>query len=81
MNNLLKDDEVYQEIKKFACPKRLQSMYMIDVEQTTLNVFEKIGYQPSRTVKKAIDKAWVNSNREDFLADYIYKVWRFDNEH
>ena len=69
-----------ESIEKVCTHKRLQTMYMIDVEKETLEVFKKLGYEPSRTVKMAIDKAWVNSDRTDFLAEYILKVWRYDNE-
>ena len=58
---------------------RLQYMYMIDVEKATYQAFEDVGYNPSENVKKAFDYAWVNSNREDKLCDFVYKVWRMDS--
>jgi len=60
--------------------KRLQHMYMIDVEKTTLETFERIGYTPSSDIKKNMDKVWVNSSRTDFLWQFIYNVWGMDNE-
>jgi len=74
--------EIMLEKFKEVCPEhRLQDMYMIDVEKETLHAFKQIGYNPSKTVKKAIDKAWVNSNRTDSLYEFVYKVWRDDNGH
>ena len=74
--------EIMLEKFKEVCPEhRLQDMYMIDVEKETLHAFEQIGYNPSKSVKKAIDKAWVNSNRTDSLYEFVYKVWRDDNGH
>ena len=54
-------------------------MYMVDVEEETLKAFQEIGYKPSKTIKKAIDKAWVNSDRNDPLYLYVHKVWGYDN--
>ena len=67
------------KFKEVCEDKRLNQMYMIDVEKATLEAFEKVGYSPSNTIKQAIDKAWVNSNREDKLCDFVYKVWRSDS--
>lgn len=62
-----------------ACEsKRLQNMYAIDVENATLKVFEQLNYTPSPKIKFHIDKTWVNSNRNDTLAEFIYNVWRID---
>lgn len=72
---------IVKEKLKDVCPdKRLQDMYMVDVEEKTLEIFDLIGYKSSKTVKKAIDKAWVNSDRSDHLYEFIYRVWSFDNE-
>lgn len=72
--------EIVLEKLKNVCPKkRLSSMYMVDVEEETLKAFQEIGYKPSKTIKKAIDKAWVNSDRNDPLYQYVHKVWGYDN--
>lgn len=67
-----------KKIEDICEPKRLQDMYMSDVENTTLEVFKQLNYTPSPKIKYHIDKTWVNSNRSDTLAEFIYKVWRFD---
>lgn len=74
--------EIMLEKFKNVCPEmRLQDMYMVDVEEETLKAFDSVGYVPTKTVKKAMDKAWVNSDRRDFLYEFVYKVWRDDNGH
>lgn len=63
------------EFKQICDPKRLREMYAIDVEKATLDAFEFVKFKPSKDVKKAIDKTWVNSDRNDWLWEFVYKVW------
>ena len=75
------ESEIVQAKLKDVCPDcRLQHMYMVDVEKEALKAFKEIGYKPSKKIKRALDKAWVNSNREDPLYLYVYKAWGYDNE-
>jgi len=75
MSEIMKD-----KIREHTGDRRLKDgMYMIDVERETVEILKKIGYTPSKNIKKAFDKAWVNSDREDSLCDFIHKVWRFDS--
>ena len=67
-----------KKIEDVCEPKRLQEMYAIDVENITLDVFKQVNYTPSSKIKYHIDKTWVNSNRNDTLAEFIYNVWRLD---
>lgn len=66
------------EICSVCDPIQLKSMYMVDVEDATMDVFRKIGYTPSDNIKKSIDRTWVNSSRDDYLSDFIYNVYRRD---
>lgn len=59
--------------------KQLKDMYMVDVQNMTLDAFKCINYHVSEDVHDALDKAWANSNREDSLVDFALKTWRFDN--
>ena len=69
------------EILKTVCERiGLKEMCMVDVEKATIENLEKCGYTPSKNIYKAIDKTWANSNREDYLHYFIYKVWRSDDE-
>ena len=62
------------------CPDlRLQSMYMVDVEDAVLSAFREVGYVPSKNLKKSVDITWANSNREDYLWEFVYNVWREDS--
>lgn len=63
-----------------VCPEqRLSSMYMVEVEDFVKTAFSKIGYTPSKNIEKSIDKAWANSDRTDFLWEFVYKVWGYDS--
>lgn len=65
---------------KEICPdKYLSHMFMVDVEEEVYSSFKKVGYTPSKTIKKALDKAWANSHREDALYEFVYRVWRYDS--
>ena len=71
---------MYSKIRD-ACGnnKQLKDMYMVDVTEATCDVFKRLGYNPSKNIHDSFDKAWVNSNREDYLYEFIYKVWRNDS--
>ena len=72
--------EIMMEKFKKVCPNhRLQHMYMVDVEDAVLIAFREVGYTPSKTLKKAIDRVWANSNREDYLWEFVFNVWREDS--
>ena len=59
--------------------KQLKDMYMVDVHQAVMDVFRKMDYTPSKNIEKAVDIAWANADREDYLSDFIYDVWRHDS--
>lgn len=66
------------KIQKVCEPIQLKSLYMVEVESATMDVFSKVGYTPSDNIKQSIDRTWVNSSREDYLSDFIYNVYRRD---
>lgn len=66
------------KIQKVCEPIQLKSLYMVEVESATMDVFSKVGYNPSENIKQSIDRTWVNSSREDYLCDFIYNVYRRD---
>lgn len=66
------------KISSYCKPVQLKELYMVEVETATLNVFSKIGYNPSDNIKQSIDRTWVNSSRDDYLSDFIYNVYRRD---
>ena len=66
------------KIQKVCEPIQLKSLYMVEVESATMDVFSKVGYNPSKNIKQSIDRTWVNSSREDYLCDFIYNVYRRD---
>lgn len=66
------------KIRSVCEPIQLKTMYMVDVESATMDVFNKIGYTPSDNIKQSIDRTWVNSSRDDYLSDFIYNVYRRD---
>lgn len=57
---------------------QLKELYMVEVENATLDVFRKLDYQLSDKIKKSIDATWVNSSRDDYICDFIYNVYRRD---
>ena len=73
------NDVVYARIQELCSSKQLKDMYMVDVHEATQDVFRKLNYTPSKNIDKSVDKAWANSNREDYLCDFIYSVWRNDS--
>lgn len=63
-----------------VCPdKRLSSMYMVEVEDFVKSAFAKIGYNPSKNIDESIDKAWATSDKNDFLWEFVYRVWGYDS--
>lgn len=76
----LAHDPIYDEIKEVTPDKVLKDMCMMEVQGYTFPVLQKIGYAPKGDIHDAIDKAWAKSQADDHLCDFIYKVWRFDNE-
>ena len=73
------NDVVYARIQELCSSKQLKDMYMVDVHEAIQDVFGKMGYTPSKNIDKSVDKAWANSNREDYLCDFIYLVWSVDS--
>lgn len=72
--------EFMEDKFKMVCEdKHLNSMFMVDVEDAVYSAFKEVGYTPSKTIDKAIDKAWSSSHRDDKLSDFVLKVWRFDS--
>lgn len=71
---------MYAKIKD-ACGnnKQLKDLYMVDVHEATMDVFRKLDYHPSKNIDKSVDKAWANANRDDYLFDFIFEVWRNDS--
>ena len=67
------------KFKEICPPQQLKTMYMVDVEDAVLTAFREVGYTPSKNLKKSIDRVWANSNREDYLWEFVYNVWREDS--
>lgn len=67
------------KIRSVCSNNQLKDLYMVDVHEAVMEVFKKINYTPSKDIEESVDKAWANSDREDYLADFIYNVWRFDS--
>ena len=67
------------KIKSVCSNNQLKDLYMVDVHMAVMEVFKKINYTPSKNLEKSVDKAWANSDRDDYLSDFIYKVWRYDS--
>lgn len=89
MGSILQQSAVFREraskimkanIERVCPEKYLSSMFMVDVESSVEDVFNELNYHPHH-LKKAIDRAWGKSKREDKLSEFVYKVWRFDNGH
>lgn len=72
-------EEIHEEIRMNCSSCQLKDLYMVDVHEAVDDVFKKIGYTPSKNIDKSVDKAWANSNRDDYLHEFIYKVWRYDS--
>lgn len=61
------------------CPlKKVSEMDIIEVEKATNVAFQIIGYKPKK-FQYAFGQAWENSDATD-LSDFIYDVWRFDDD-
>lgn len=59
--------------------KRLASMERTEVNRAVDTAFEIINYRP-KNLDKAKYNAWKHSNAI-MLYEFIYDVWRCDNEH
>ena len=70
---------VKSKIATLCSSKQLKDMYMVDVHEAVYDVFKKMDYKPSKNIHKSVDIAWANANREDYLSDFIYDVWRNDS--
>lgn len=70
---------VRAKIQEYCSNKQLKDLYMVDVHQAVDDVFRKMNYTPSKNIDKSVDMAWANSDREDSLCEFIYKVWRYDS--
>lgn len=67
------------KIQEVCSNKQLKDLYMVDVHEATQEAFRKLNYKPSKNIDKSVDKAWANSDREDYLWEFVYKVWRYDS--
>lgn len=73
-------DFMYEQFKT-VCPQvKLKEMTVKEVISFTLDAFNTVGYSTSDKVYDSFDDTWADSDREDYLSDFIYKVWRFDDE-
>lgn len=72
------DNEVYNRLKEI-CPKRnLDDMTLTELLKDTNTAFKIIGYSP-KNFDKSVTQVFIEKDHIH-LYDFIYDVWRWDNE-
>lgn len=69
---------VKSKINKICPSKNLKNSMMREVESWVRSAFRQLGYIP-KTYRESVDKAWHNASPSDSIADFVFKVWRYDN--
>lgn len=69
---------IKSKIDEIAPSEILENSMMVEVESWVSDTFNQMGYHP-KNLKKSLDEAWHNASPSDSIADFVFKVWRYDS--